>query len=201
MVRPYPDLCVWNFIDKKYLFVSLDSGLLRTVSRVFKLKFPGGSNWRNVLRITGLFRRINPEDPAKNRCYLCPLSDICKSARLPVVVREKALMSSREREILEDFLRVSGDRFDQVKVEFPVGRRSIDAVAHERNCNWYVIEVEYELNYTAIGQVIVYRKMFTEAMKVKPKTLIVCRRAPSELKEICELDPGIEIAVIPKLIN
>ena len=65
MVRPYPDLGVWNFIDKRYLFVSLDSGLLRTVSRVFKLKFPGGASWRNVLRITGLFRRINSGDPAK----------------------------------------------------------------------------------------------------------------------------------------
>ena len=139
------------------------------------------------------------KDPAKNRCYLCPLSDICKSARLPVIVKDRALISSRERRIFEDFLKVSGDRFDQIETEFPVGRRSIDAVAHERNCNWYVIEVEYELNYTAIGQVIVYRKIFTEARKIRPKALIVCRRAPSELKEICEVDPGIEVAVMPKL--
>lgn len=219
MVRPYPDLGVWSFIDKKFLLVSLDSGVLRTVSRVFNLKFRGGVNWKNVLRITKLFRKINSNDPAKydyvfsrpaimgydmkeqakNRCYLCPLTDICKSARLPVIVREKALMSSRERRILEDFLRISGDRFDNVKTEVPIGRRSIDAIAHERNCNWYVIEVEYELNYTAIGQVIVYRKLFTETRRIRPKALIVCRKASLELKEICELDPGVEVAVLSKL--
>ena len=72
-------------------------------------------------------------------------------------------------------------------------------MAHERNCNWYVIEVEYELNYTAIGQVIVYRKIFSEVRKVRPKALIVCRKSPPELKEVCEVDPRIEVAVLSKL--
>jgi len=31
IVRPYPDLGLWNFVDKKFLFVSLDAGVLRTV--------------------------------------------------------------------------------------------------------------------------------------------------------------------------
>ncbi|MCS7365469.1 MAG: hypothetical protein NDF54_08545 [archaeon GB-1867-035] len=61
-----------------------------------------------------------------------------------------------------------------------------------------MIDVECELNYMAIGQVIVYRKIFSEVRKVRPKALIVCRRAPSKLKEICEIDPGIEVAVTPK---
>jgi len=216
MVRPYPDLGLWNFIDKKFLLVSLDTGVLRTVSRVFDVKFPGGSVWKNVLKVTKLFRNINSEDPvkydyvfsrpaimgycakdpARNRCYLCPLNEICSSASLPFKPKVKPLTSSKERKILDEFLKISGDKFDEVKTEYPVGGKSIDVVAHDRDCNWYVMEVEEKLNYTAIGQAVTYRKLFTEIKKIRPKAVIICRDAPLDLKTACEVDAGIEVILV-----
>jgi len=216
MVRPYPDLGLWNFIDKRFLLVSLDIGVLRTVSRVFDVRFAGGSVWKNVLKVTKLFRNINSEDPvkydyvfsrpaimgycakdpARNRCYLCPLNEICSSASLPFKPKVKPLTSSKERKILDEFLKIDGDKFDEIKTEYPVGGKSIDVVAHDRNCNWYVMEVEEKLNYTAIGQAVTYRKLFTEIKKIRPKAVIICRDAPLDLKAACEVDVGIEVILV-----
>lgn len=38
IVRPYPDLGLWGFIDKKHLLISLDVGLQRVLSRAFSLR-------------------------------------------------------------------------------------------------------------------------------------------------------------------
>ena len=218
MVRPYPDLSLWNFIDKHFLLVSLDVGILRTVSRVFSVKFSGGSTWTNVLKVTRLFRKINSEDPAKydyvfsrptimnycakdpakSRCYLCPLNEICNSAYLPSKLKVKPLVSRKEREILNDFLEISGNKFDVFKTEYAIGNRSIDAVAHDRDCNWYVIEVEDKLNYMAIGQIVTYRKIFAETMKIKPIAIIICREASYDLKTACEVDIGVKVILVSK---
>ena len=40
MVRPYPDLGVWNFIELRHLLVSLDLGVMRTAKRAFGIHDP-----------------------------------------------------------------------------------------------------------------------------------------------------------------
>jgi uncharacterized protein (TIGR02757 family) len=63
LVRPYPDMGLWNFIDKKYLFVSLDQSMQRVISRAFQLDV--NLNWHGVLKTTIFLRKLNPEDPTK----------------------------------------------------------------------------------------------------------------------------------------
>lgn len=216
MVRPYPDLGVWKFIDKKHLLVSLDTGVLRTVSRVFNVEFKGGATWDNVLKVTEIFRKIDPEDPAKydyvfsrpaimkycmkntakNRCYLCPLNEICASAKVPPTFKTEAKMSKKEEEILNDYLALNRNKYDYVGKEIPLGDRRIDAILHGKQCKWYVVEVEQELNYTAIGQAVVYRRTFKNIYKKTPETIILCRKAQSELKTICEIDANIKVIVV-----
>lgn len=64
MVRPYPDLGIWNFIDRRYLYVSLDEGIARVLSRVFNIRIPA-LKWDYVKYVTSILRKINPNDPAK----------------------------------------------------------------------------------------------------------------------------------------
>jgi len=223
LVRPYPDLGVWNFIDKRHLLVSLDNGILRTVSRILNVQLPGGSVWKNVLKVTELFREINPEDPtkydyvfsrpaimgycakdpSKNKCYLCPLSEICNSANLSIEPKTKPLMSKREEKIFNKFLQIYGGLygFDYIKTEYSIGNRSIDAVAHDRTCNWYVIEVEEKLNYTAIGQIVTYRRMFIDAKGIRPKAIIICKKAPADLENTCRIDANIEVIQLEKYLE
>jgi len=216
MIRPYPDLGVWKFIDKRYLLVSLDTGVLRTVSRVFNMKFKGGAIWDNVLRITEIFRKINPEDPAKydyvfsrpaimkycvkdsakNKCYLCPLNEICASAKIPPMFKTEAKMSKKEEEILNEYLALNKDKYDYVGKEVPLGGRRIDAILHDKQCKWYVVEVEQKLNYTAIGQAVIYRRIFKDIYKKSPETIILCRKALPELKTACEIDANIKVIVV-----
>jgi len=65
MTRPYPDLGLWNFIEPKHLLISLDSGIMRSARRAFNIQLAKQASWRNVLKVTRLFREINPDDPAK----------------------------------------------------------------------------------------------------------------------------------------
>ncbi|MHA1252622.1 MAG: DUF2400 family protein [Candidatus Helarchaeota archaeon] len=216
MVRPYPDLNVWNFINKKYLLTSVDSGIIRTVNRVFNKPLSNSFMWKNVLDITRLFRSINSEDPTKydyifsrpaimnyctknsknNRCYLCPLNEICDSAYLPIKRSVKPLTSEKERLILDHYLTIERDFFDTIETEYSIGNRYIDVVAHDKTCNWYVIEVKEKLNYIAIGQVITYRKLFIDAKNIRPKTIILCKEAPDDLKNACEIDIGVKIILV-----
>ena len=217
MVRPYPDLGVWDFIDKRCLLVSLDTGVLRTVSRVFNVKFKRGAIWDNVLKVTEIFRKIDSEDPtkydyvfsrpaimkycvkdpAKNKCYLCPLNEICASAKIPLTFKTEAKMSKREEEILNVYLALKKDKYDYVGKEVPLGSRRVDAILHDKQCKWYVVEVEQKLNYTAIGQAVIYRRMFKDIYKKTPETIILCRKALPELKTACEIDANIKVIVVP----
>ena len=45
MVRPYPDLGLWSFMDKRHLLVSLDEGLRRVLSRAFFNRCKGKLAW------------------------------------------------------------------------------------------------------------------------------------------------------------
>jgi len=217
MVRPYPDLNLWNFINPKHLLVSLDSGIIRTIRRAFNIKLARQANWKDVIKTTKLLREINQDDPTKydyvlsrpsimgyctpdpamNRCYLCPLSNICRSATPPPTIKSKPLTSEKERKIFERFLKIYGNQFDKIATEYPLGSRSADAVAHMKNCKWCVIEVEEKLNYTAIGQALMYRNLYKEIKKKKPEALIVCQKADLELKNACEIDAGIKVVLVP----
>ena len=219
MVRPYPDLGVWGFIDKRYLLVSLDTGILRTVNRVFNMKLKEYATWNNVLKITELFRKINPDDPAKydyvfsrpaimkycikdsakNKCYLCPLSEICTSAKIPLTFKTRARMSEEEEKVLNEFLALNKNKYDYIGKEVQLGNRRVDAILHDKQCKWYVVEVERELNYTAIGQAVAYRRIFKEIYRKTPEAIILCRKAPHELKTACTIDANIEVIIVPTL--
>ena len=82
--------------------------------------------WKDVLRVTKIFRNIDSHDPAKydyvfsrpaimgycvensakNRCYLCPISDICRSRQQLPETRGKHLSSKAERKILDEVLKI-----------------------------------------------------------------------------------------------
>ena len=219
MVRPYPDLGIWKFIDKKYLLVSLDTSILRTVNRVFNMKLKEYATWNNVLKITELFRKINPDDPAKydyvfsrpaimkycmkdsakNKCYLCPLNEICSSAKIPLTFKTRARMSKEEEKILNEFLALNKSKYDYIGKEVQLGNRRVDAILHDKQCKWYVVEVERELNYTAIGQAVTYRRIFKEKYRKTPEAIILCRKAPHELKTACTIDANIKVIIMPSL--
>jgi uncharacterized protein (TIGR02757 family) len=213
MVRPYPDLGLWSFIDKKELLVSLDGGLCRVLNRAFSL--PIKINWHGVLKATKFFRSLNPDDPVKydyilsrlaimdyctkelrrSKCFLCPLANICKFSRVTYKPKAKALRG-KEREIFEKYLKIYGHEIDSVITEFPLGRYSADAVLHKRSCKTYVVEVEHTLNYNAIGQIVAYRFLYFKIHGKMTNPMIICLEAPKELKEICETEQGIEVLEI-----
>jgi hypothetical protein len=66
-----------------------------------------------------------------------------------------------------------------------VGRKFVDLVCKTPNGNW-IIEVEPELNATALGQVLIYADIYSKASSVPVKCGIVCRNADEELLEICK---------------
>jgi len=214
LVRPYPDLGLWAFIDRRHLLVSLDEGLRRVLARAFGLHVP--LDRRGVLEATRFLRRVNPEDPvkydyvlsrvsimgycardvARSQCCMCPLASVCLSSRLPKQVEARPL-SKGEMEILEDFLRLRGEDFDRVVTEYPLGRFSADALLHAKGCTEYVVEVERELNYAAIGQAITYRYLYYRHSGRLAKPMIVCRKASRELAEAAQLEQGIEVVEVP----
>jgi len=210
MVRPYPDLGLWDFIDKKYLLVSLDKGICRVFARAFSLKI--GMNWNGVLKATYFLRKINPDDPvkydylfsrlyimgyctkdlARSKCYLCPLINICASSQIPIKPKAR-ILSKREQEIFEKYLKAYKHEIDFFAIEYPLGEYSADAIIHKSNCENYIIEVENKLNYNAIGQVITYRFLYFKIYKKLAKPMIICSNAPKELKEACEIEQGIKV--------
>lgn len=219
MVRPYPDLGQWTFIDRRHLLVSLDEGVSRVLRRALGLRIPRVS-WEAVRQVTAFLRSVNPSDPAKYdyvlsrpaimgycarsphdcACTLCPLSTLCRSARLPEAPPPQRPLSPGERELLERFVRLHSARLgvDErgVLTEYPIGRYRVDAVLHSRDCTWYVVEVERELNDQAVGQVIKYRAMLYRHKRVLPRAVVVCERADPRLAEALRVDPGIEIVVV-----
>ncbi|MFH7835689.1 MAG: DUF2400 family protein [Candidatus Aenigmatarchaeota archaeon] len=213
MVRPYPDLGLWNFIDKKYLLVSLDEGLCRIFERAFSIKIE--LNWKGVLKATHFLRKINSDDPvkydyllsrlsimgyctkdlARSKCYLCPLVNICVSSRLSIKPKAKAL-PGKEYEIFRKYQEVYGHEFDSIITGYPLGEYTADAVMHKHSCEEYVVEVENKLNYNAIGQVITYRFLYFKIRNKLAKPMIICSTAPKELKEACEIEQGIKVVEI-----
>ncbi|RSN73174.1 DUF2400 family protein [Candidatus Methanodesulfokora washburnensis] len=217
LVRPYPDMGLWNFIDKKYLFVSLDQSMQRVISRAFQLDV--NLNWHGVLKTTRFLRKLNPEDPtkydyvlsrisimgyctkdpARSLCCFCPIANLCKSSKLPKTVKAKPL-TKREMEILEEYIKIHGEELDKIITEYPLEKYSADAVIHMRKCDEYVVEVEEELNYNAIGQVITYRYLYHRIHGKVAKPMIICKRAPPALKEAAQLEQGIEVVEIPNIL-
>ncbi|MEM1723794.1 MAG: DUF2400 family protein [Candidatus Jordarchaeales archaeon] len=213
MVRPYPDLNLWNFIDKRHLLVSLDDGLRRVLSRAFSVNVR--PNWRGVIDATRFLRKLNPDDPVKydyllsrvsimgycakelekSRCYLCPLVNLCEASRFKPEPHHVPL-KGKEREIFEKFLSVYGEEFDSVTTEYPLEGYRADAVLHRRSCETWIVEVEEKLNYNAIGQVVTYRYLFFKTRGVKAKPVIVCLRSDKRLREACEVEQGVEVVEV-----
>jgi len=214
LVRPYPDLGLWGFIDKSHLLVSLDANLRRVISRAFGMDV--GLNWRGVLEATSFLRRLNPEDPtkydyvlsrasimgycakdaARSLCCLCPVASVCKSSRLPKLVEARPL-AEREMEMLRKYVEAHRRGLDRVVTGYPLGRYSADALIHIVDCDEYVVEVEEELNYSAIGQVVTYRYLLHKIHGRLARPMIICRRAPRELKEAAQLEQGIAVVEVP----
>jgi hypothetical protein len=70
-------------------------------------------------------------------------------------------------------------------------------LTHTVNCDEYVVEVEEELNYSAIGQVVTYRYLLHKIHGRLARPMIICRRAPRELKEAAQLEQGIAVVEVP----
>jgi len=118
---------------------------------------------------------------------------------LPRIAEAKPL-TSVEMEILEDFLKIHGGEFDKVVTEYTLGRYSADALMHAKTCNEYIVEVERELNYMAIGQAVTYRYLYYKHSGKMAKPMIICRKASRELKEAAQLEQGIEVVEIARNI-
>jgi len=221
MVRPYPDLGLWIFIDKTHLIASIDEGVLRTISRVFDVNIKSQS-WKAALKVTEIFRSINRSDPTKydyvfsrpaimkyctkdysrSRCYCCPLNEICKSAHKPKLLTTKPPCSSKEQQILQKFTQYLQGKIqiDKILTEYQVNDHYIDAVIHQVNCRWIIVEIKTgKLEYQALGQVVLYRKLFKEVMHTKPEAIIICKTAPPKLREACEVDLGIKIVTLSEI--
>jgi uncharacterized protein (TIGR02757 family) len=213
LVRPYPDLGLWSFINKRHLFVSLDANLQRVISRAFGINV--SLNWCGVLEATRFLRKLNPEDPtkydyvlsrvaimgycakdmARSLCCLCLIASICNSSKLPKLVKAK-LLTKEEMEILKGYIEAHKGELNRVITEYPLGKYSADALLHTVSCDEYVVEVERELNYNAIGQVITYRYLLHKIHGKFAKPMILCKRAPKDLKEAAQLEQGITVVEV-----
>jgi len=213
MVRPHPDLHLWNFINTQHLLVSLDEGLARILNRAFLLKVR--PNWRGVLKATHLLRKVNPRDPAKydyvlsrlaimgycakelsrSNCHICPIAVVCKCSGVVSAPRHKPL-AGEEGAIFQRYLYSLRDEVDRVVTEYPLGKFSADALIHLKTCTELIVEVERELNYQAVGQVMLYRYLYYKRTRRMAKPVIVCSTAKSELMEMCVKELGIKVIIV-----
>jgi len=77
-------------------------------------------------------------------------------------------------------------------------KKSSDVFMHTKTCSEYIVEVERELNYTAIGQTVTYRYLYYKYSGKMTKPIIICRKASREFREAVQLERGIEVMEVPK---
>jgi hypothetical protein len=106
-------------------------------------------------------------------------------------------LAEREMEMLRKYAEAHRRGLDRVVTGYPLGRYSADALIHTVDCDEYVVEVEEELNYNAIGQVMTYRYLLHKIHGRLARPMIICRRAPRELKEAARLEQGIAVVEVP----
>ncbi|MCF2140537.1 MAG: DUF2400 domain-containing protein [Candidatus Lokiarchaeota archaeon] len=217
MVRPYPDLQRWNFFDPQHLLIPFDSGIKRVLQRAFKISLRKSAKLEDVLKTTRFLKEINPKDPVKydfilsrpaiagycqkdkdkNFCYYCPLFELCsEAARLPEEGIVKPLSSKHESELFQRFLRLNIKKFDLVETEVPLGNRRADAVLHVKRNGIWVVEVENELNYTAVGQALLYKKLYEDKFNTNVEPVIICGKSTPDIERCCKLDAGIRVLTI-----
>ena len=132
---------------------------------------------------------------AQSKCYLCSIANICASSHDIAVPKSKPL-TRKEQVIFEGFLKIHGNEVERVVTEYPLGSYSADAVIYLKDCKYYVVEVEQELNYVAIGQAIIYRYLYFRKHEKYARPMIICTKAPTELKEACEIEQGIKVVEV-----
>jgi len=109
----------------------------------------------------------------------------------------KADELTNEEEALLDAFKAKGIIKGNYQPIFPVGRffkdnfgcnlRFVDAICVEKSGTIWVLEVERELNYTAIGQAISYKYLYEKDNPgVKTRPSIICSTATQDLKKVCE---------------
>ena len=74
---------------------------------------------------------------------------------------------------------------DKYGSEKKVGRKSTDLMCMTPTECW-VLEVEPELNATALGQALIYKELYQKEVPEQVKCGIVCKNAEDELLAICE---------------
>jgi len=94
--REYPDLGLWKFMKPSELYIPLDMGIARIISRITGMKIR--PSWNNVVKLTSIFVKINPHDPVRydlslsriiilgvckskyeeSDCENCPLKNYCR---------------------------------------------------------------------------------------------------------------------------
>jgi uncharacterized protein (TIGR02757 family) len=65
MVRPYPDLRIWENLSPRELFVPVDYNVAKVASMFHVIPRQRLVDWSDVISITNFARVIFPEDPAK----------------------------------------------------------------------------------------------------------------------------------------
>ncbi|MFQ6061842.1 MAG: hypothetical protein ACE5J9_01525 [Methanosarcinales archaeon] len=71
------------------------------------------------------------------------------------------------------------------EVEVPVNKKFIDIVCKTQSCDW-ILEVKKELNMESLGQVLVYKFMYSkENPEKKVKAGIVCLKSDPDIYEVC----------------
>lgn len=212
MVNSYPDLEKWKFIPSSDLLPPLDDGVIRIFQRVFNIKiYP---RWNYVLRIANLLKEISPNDPIKydfilsrpaianyclkdlssSRCYICPLFGIClNSNEKSKNINRNKLSHSQEYELFTRYLQLNNDKYDQIKTDVNMGNTTVDILLHEIDNGWLVGEVEDQLSYESIGQILYYKNFVKSEKNIDAKPFIICRQFDSELKFACEIDADIKI--------
>lgn len=214
MVRPYPDLNIWSFFEAKHLLPPIDQSIQRVFSRAFDKTLRNNLNFRTVLEIYDVLVQLNPQDPVKydfmlsrpaivgycmkdpqqNRCYLCPLFESCRNAdELPRQISMNPLATPHEQELFQRFLELHTIDFEIVETEVQLGQKRADAICKVKKNGWWVIEVEKELNYTAVGQALVYKKLFHDIKGINAQPVIICGKINQDILSACELDAGIQV--------
>mgnify|MGYP006293290717 CR=1 FL=1 len=219
MVRPYPDLHLWPFFSTEHLLPPIDSSIKRAFRRIFKINLKRSTNFKDVLKIYEILKQINEQDPIKydfalsrpslagycakdpkkNQCYYCPFIGICESSQglAEGILDGRPILSEYERDLFEQFLRLRRNEFDEIKTEVSLGRKQVDALCHVKRDGWWIIEVERELNYTSVGQALVYKRLYDESFKNQQgQAVIVCGKDDKDIARMCELDAGIKVFVL-----
>jgi len=205
--REYPDLGLWRFVDPSELYIPLDIGIARIISRMTGMGIR--PSWSNVIKLTEIFKKLDPRDPTKydfplsritilgickskyeeSDCNICPLRNHCRKRLTKKIYIEEEKTS--EHDYLKRIFKDKNPWNAECISEHAVNGR-IDIICFKPSINnpteIYLVEIKITANRDALKQILYYKNLCAKRYpQTKIKTIaIATKNIDKNIKELSQ---------------